>query len=84
MFLKGYKWGKQLAKRRGRKRRAVGGMAMGIRKELMEKGQEIKTGREGLMEERMREGREEWRIIHGTWRIWKNGWRKRKWDDEEL
>lgn len=69
---KGYKWGKQLAKRRGRKGRAVGGMAMGIRKELMEKGQEIKSGREVLMEGRVRVGRERWRIIgvyvQGTWR----------------
>lgn len=60
---KGYKWGKQLAKRRGRKGRAVGGMAMGIRKELMEKGQEIKSGREVLMEGRVRVGRKRWRII---------------------
>lgn len=36
---------------------------MGIRKELMEKGQEIKSGREVLMEGRVRVGRERWRII---------------------
>lgn len=35
---KGYKWGTQIAKRRSRKGRAMGEMAMGIRKEVIEKG----------------------------------------------
>lgn len=35
---KGYKWGTQIAKRRNRKGRAMGEMAMGIRKEVIEKG----------------------------------------------
>lgn len=62
-LLKGYIWGKQLAKGRDRKGRAMGGMAMGIRKELMEKGQEIKLERERSMEGRVRVARERWRII---------------------
>lgn len=36
---------------------------MGIRKELIEKGQEIKSGKERLMKGRVRVGRERWRII---------------------
>lgn len=53
---KGYKWGTQIAKRRSRKGRAIGGMVMGIRKEVMEKGQEIKSEREGMIEGRVRVG----------------------------
>jgi len=53
---KGYKWGTQIAKRRSRKGRAIGGMVMGIRKEVMEKGQEIKSEREGMIEGRVRMG----------------------------
>lgn len=49
----GYKWGTQIAKRRSRKGRAMGGMAMGIRKEVIEKGQEIKSEKEGIIEGRV-------------------------------
>jgi len=36
---------------------------MGIRKEVMEKGQEIKSEREGIIEGRVRVGGERWKII---------------------
>jgi len=59
---KGYKWGTQIAKRRSRKGRAIGEMVMGIRKEVMEKGQEIKSEREGMIEGRVRVGGGKWKI----------------------
>lgn len=40
---KGYVWGVQSAKRRNKKGRAIGGMVMGIKKEIKEKGEEIKS-----------------------------------------
>lgn len=36
---------------------------MGIRKEIIEKGQEIRSGREGIMDGKVKVGRERWRII---------------------
>lgn len=43
----GYKWGVQWATRRERKGKAIGGMIMGIRQELLEKWKEINVEREG-------------------------------------
>lgn len=45
----GYVWGVQWATRRNEKGRAMGGMVMGIRKELVEKGMEIEAKGEGIM-----------------------------------
>lgn len=36
---------------------------MEIRKEIIEKGQEIRSGREGIMDCRVKVGRKRWRII---------------------
>lgn len=33
----GYEWGVQLAEKRNKKKRAMGGMVMGIKRELVEK-----------------------------------------------
>lgn len=38
-------------------------MAMEIRKKIIEKGQEIRSGREGIMDCRVKVGRKRWRII---------------------
>ncbi|XP_071579341.1 uncharacterized protein [Temnothorax nylanderi] len=60
---KGYEWGVQLARKRNKKGRAIGGMIMGIRKELKEKGTEIEIDREGLIEGKVRIGNENWSIV---------------------
>ncbi|XP_071576349.1 uncharacterized protein [Temnothorax nylanderi] len=60
---KGYEWGVQMAKKKNKKGRAMGGMIMGIRKEIKEKGTEIGRGREGLIEGKVRIGKEKWNII---------------------
>lgn len=46
---KGYEWRVQGAGKIYKKGRAMGGMIMGIRKKIMEKGTRIKSVREGLM-----------------------------------
>lgn len=43
-----------MARREGRKGRAKGGMVMGIRKELTEKGTKIETQEEGIIVGRIR------------------------------
>lgn len=48
-LLKGYIWGRQEAKRRNRKGRAMGGMLMGIRRELMEKGTKIEIAGQNIV-----------------------------------
>lgn len=53
-----YNWEKQVALRRNKKGRAMGGMFIGISKEIIEKGQEIKVGRKGIIEGRVRVGEE--------------------------
>lgn len=40
-LLEEYKWGMQRATRKGKRGRAIGGMLMGIRRDLIEKGKEI-------------------------------------------
>lgn len=66
---RGYVWKCQAAKRRNRKGRAVDGMIMGIKKEVIEKGGEEEREVEGLVVGRIRWGRESWRII----RVYVNG-----------
>lgn len=53
---RGYEWGVQWASRRNKKGRARGGMLMGIRRELIEKGTKIETGKEGYMVGRVNRG----------------------------
>lgn len=55
--------GVQEAIRKNIKGRPRGGMVMGIRKELIEKGTKIKEVMEGMMEGRVRCGKERWRVI---------------------
>lgn len=67
----GYVWEGQKAIRKNRKGRAMGGMIMGIRKELLEKGTKIESVREGIMMGKVRIWKEKWRIT-GVY-IGKNG-----------
>lgn len=64
---KGYLWRAQWAKRsrnkRSRKGRAIGGLAMGIRKELIDKEEEVEIEEEGLIIGNVRRGKERWKII---------------------
>lgn len=60
---KGYVWKTQWAKRRNRKGRAMGGMAMGIRKEMLEKRGETEPEEEELMVGAVKVGEERWKII---------------------
>ncbi|XP_036148384.1 uncharacterized protein LOC118647469 [Monomorium pharaonis] len=60
---KGYEWGVQKASRKNRKGRAMGGMIVGIRKELGDKGRKIVELGEGLMSVEIKIGRESWRIV---------------------
>lgn len=48
-LLKGFKWGMQFAERKSRKGRAIEGMVMGIKWDLVERGLEIEIGREGVI-----------------------------------
>jgi len=60
---RGYVWGKQWAIRESGKRRARGGMLMGIKKE-MEKGKGVKIMREGMeVVGRVKMGKQRWRIM---------------------
>lgn len=59
---KGYVWRTQWAKKRNKKESAIGGMAMGIKKELIDKKKETEA-EEGMMIGRVRRGEERWRII---------------------
>jgi len=60
---RGYEWGVQFAKRRSKKGRAIGGMLMGIRKVILEKGKGIGIEREGMMVGRIRQKKESWRVV---------------------
>lgn len=54
----GYKWGIQRATTKGKKGRAIGGMLMGIRRDLIEKGKEINVKDEGVVVGEVRRGSE--------------------------
>lgn len=58
---KGYVWRAQWTKKRNRKGRAIGGMAIGIRKELIDK--ERGGNRRGMIIGSVRRRKERWRII---------------------
>ena len=60
---KGYEWGVQKASRKNRKGRAMGGMVVGIRKELSDRGSKIVELGEGLLSVGIKIGKESWRIV---------------------
>ncbi|XP_024868251.1 trichohyalin-like [Temnothorax curvispinosus] len=60
---KGYEWGVQMAKKKNKKGRAIGGMIMGIRKGLKEKGTAIEVDREGWIAGKVKTDDENWSII---------------------
>lgn len=60
---KGYEWGVQFAGKKEKRGRAMEGMLMGIRKEIIDKEFEIEKKQEGIMIERIKKGEEKWRII---------------------
>lgn len=60
---RGYKWEVQMAKRKNRNGRAMRRMMIGIRRELMEEGTRIETGKEGLMMGKVKRGKERWSIV---------------------
>lgn len=57
------RWGVQYAKRKSRKGRAIGGMVMGIKEELMGKEEETVEKGEGLIVGKASLGRRRWRIV---------------------
>lgn len=60
---KSFKWGVQFAERRSRKGRAMRGIVMGIRWDLVERGSEIKVGKEGVIVGKIRLKEEIMRIV---------------------
>jgi len=60
----GFEWGAQWASRKSKRGRNMGGMLMGIRKTIMEKGTKIERGG-GMIVGRVRQGKERWRIVGG-------------------
>lgn len=60
---KGYVWGIQETKKISKKGKAMGGMLVGIKRELWEKGEKIEVSREGIIVGRIKEGRRSWRIV---------------------
>lgn len=59
----GYVWGVQHAKRKNRKGRAMGGLIMGMRRELVNRGKGIEEIREGVMVGRVGVKEDRWRIV---------------------
>lgn len=55
--------GAQEAKKRNKKSRAMGRMAIGIRRELLEKGTRIVGEKKGVIVRRVRIGKKSWRVI---------------------
>lgn len=60
---KRYEWRVQYAKKKNKKRRALEGMIMGIRRGMVEKGMRIESDGEGVMVGKLREKKERWRIV---------------------
>ncbi|XP_029176098.1 trichohyalin-like [Nylanderia fulva] len=60
---KGYVWGVQGASRKKKRGRAKGGMIMGIKKEIAEKGGMMELSKEGFVVGRVKIGKEKWRVI---------------------
>lgn len=63
-FPKGYTWEAQFAKKEHKKGRAIGGLVMGVRKELVEEKKEKKENQEeGMIVGEMKVIGEKWAII---------------------
>ncbi|XP_039312991.1 uncharacterized protein LOC120359478 [Solenopsis invicta] len=60
---KGYEWKVQWAKRRNKKGRAIGGMMLGIRRELVEGGKDDRGEREGIIKGEFKYGRGRLRVV---------------------
>lgn len=60
---KDYKWKVQLASRKNKKGRVIGGMLMGIRRRLKVMEEEGGREMEGMMMRLVRIGQEKWKII---------------------
>nr|XP_012235057.1 PREDICTED: trichohyalin-like [Linepithema humile] len=60
---RGLIWGMQEAKRVNKKGRAMGGMIMGIRKDILENGTGIEKEKEGIMVGNIKIGEKRWKII---------------------
>lgn len=60
---KGYIWRAQRTSRKSKKGKVIGGMVMGIRKEIAEKGIKMGTGKEGFMVERVKMEGERLKIV---------------------
>ena len=59
----GYKWRAQWAKRKNRKGRAMEGMLIGVREEMVGKEGHEQGEEEGLMVERVKAGEQEWTVV---------------------
>lgn len=62
-LLQGFEWKVQMTKREKRKGRAMGGILMGIRKDLLEEGTSIEMKEERILMGRVKNGRKRWRIV---------------------
>lgn len=60
---RGYVWGLQWAEKKNRKGKAMGEMVMGIKREIVEKGKRIETGKEGMIVGRVIVGEQSWRVV---------------------
>ena len=60
---KGYKWRAQWASRKNRKGRAMGGMMIGVREEMIGRREEGQEEEEGIMVERVKAGEQEWTVV---------------------
>lgn len=60
---RGYVWWLQWAEKKNRIGRAMGGMVMGIKREIVEKGKRIETGKEGMIVGRVKVGEQSWRVV---------------------
>ncbi|XP_029155012.1 uncharacterized protein PF11_0207-like, partial [Nylanderia fulva] len=60
---KGYVWGVQGASRKKKRGRAKGGMIMGIKKEIAEKGGMMELSKEGFVVGRSKDREGKWRVI---------------------
>lgn len=55
--------GAQWAKKKNRKGRAMGGMVMGIKREIVEKGKGIEIRKEGMIVGKVKSGEQSWRVV---------------------
>lgn len=60
---RGFKWEMQPATRRNKRGRAMGGMIMGIKREMVDREKEIDIDEEGLIRGSVKVKGEKWRII---------------------